>query len=317
MSQSSTSSRAAPSRAPTFAWSYLAPRHWPVWFGLGVLWLLTWLPWPVRSAISSVFGTLAWALSGKRRRIADINLQWCLPELDARQRAVMIRRHFRYKLRVLLDYPILWWGSRRRVRRLIRLQGEEHYRIHHEQGRPVILLTPHTVALDAGGAAMSLRYPGLGMFKPAGHPLANWLMAWGRTRFGAQVVARNEGLMRAVRLTRGGKFLYYLADEDLGERHSVFAPFFGVPAATLHTLGRLAKACNAVVVPIATYYEPRRGRYVTHLLPAMEHFPTGSVEEDAARMNQELEKLIRLCPEQYLWTMKLFKTRPAGESPPY
>jgi KDO2-lipid IV(A) lauroyltransferase len=291
----------------------LHPRYWGVWAVAGLLWLLTLLPWWVRSAIAVLFGALACRASGKRRRIAEVNLQLCFPDLEPQQRRRLIQLHFRYKLRALLDYPILWWGSRRRLERLVHIEGEEHYREHFQAGRPVILFMPHSVALDFGASALARRYPGVGLIKPASNPLVNWLMLRGRLRFGGRLYTRRSGMLALVRAVRGGSFFYYLPDEDLGERASTFVPFFGVPAATLTTLGRLARACHAAVVPAATYYEPERGRYVLRLSPALQDFPTATAEQDALRMNRELERAIRRRPEQYLWTMKLFRTRPPGE----
>lgn len=300
-----------------FRRAFLAPRYWLTWLGLGTLWLLTWLPWPLRSGLAVVFGDIAHALSAKRRRIADANLRLCFAHMQAHERRHMIRQHFRYKARVLLDYPVLWWGSKRRVQRLVSVEGEDILRAHLDSGRAVILFTPHSIALDFGATRLSTISLGAGVFKPVGNPLLNWLMARGRTRFGGVVFARKTGLLPVVRVTRAGAALYYLSDEDLGERDSTFVPFFGEPAATLATLGRLARACNAVALPMVAYYVPRTGRYVTHVLPALVDFPSASAAADAARMNQSIETLIRLQPAQYLWTMKRFRTRPPGAAPVY
>lgn len=112
-----------------------------------------------------------------------------------------------------------------------------------------------------------------------------------------------------------GLVFYYLPDEDLGPRHSVFAPFFGIPAATLPTLGRLASAAEAAVIPCYTRLVP--GGYEVRLDPPLADFPTGDPVADATRMNAEIERALRTMPEQYLWTFKLFKTRPPGETHPY
>ena len=53
------------------------------------------------------------------------------------------------------------------------------------------------------------------------------------------------------------------------------------------------------------------------LLPPLEDFPTGDPERDAASVNKARETLIRLAPEQYMWTLRWFRTRPEGETPPY
>jgi lauroyl-KDO2-lipid IV(A) myristoyltransferase len=120
-----------------------------------------------------------------------------------------------------------------------------------------------------------------------------------------------------IRETRAGKVLIYLADEDLGLASSIFAPFFGVPKASIPVLGRMTKACNAVVLPCVSCYDPKLRKYRVKMLPAIEDFPTGDDSIDAAAMNRAIEKTVLECPTQYLWTFRYFQTRPEGEAPVY
>jgi lauroyl/myristoyl acyltransferase len=94
-------------------------------------------------------------------------------------------------------------------------------------------------------------------------------------------------------------------------------PFFGVPTATLATLGRLAQITNALVVPCFTRLLPGGRGYEVILKPPLENFPEGDRLRDATRMNQVIEEGLRTMPEQYLWTFKLFKTRPDNAPSPY
>ena len=92
---------------------------------------------------------------------------------------------------------------------------------------------------------------------------------------------------------------------------SIFAPFFGVPAATLPTVSRLARLTGAAVVPCICRQVDEG--YEIILQPAWERFPGDSVEADTERMNRFIENEVRRMPEQYFWLHKRFKTRPPGE----
>jgi len=297
---------------PRFRAGFLAPRYWGVWLGAALVWLLALLPWRLREALAVPLGDLARRLGRKRREIARVNLGLCYPHLSASQRERMLRDHFRCRMRAVLDYGILWWGSERRLRRLITIVGEQHFREHHDRGRAIIVLVPHSLMLDFGAAILGIHFSGLAVVKEARNPLADWLLQRARQRFKGRVCTRAQGLRPILRGMRGGAFFHYSPDEDLGTRDAVFAPFFGVPAATLSTLGRLATLTDAVVLPGYTRYVPGTGRYEQHLFPALSDFPTGDPQRDAARMNEEVEKLIALAPAQYLWTMRRFRTRPDG-----
>ncbi len=271
----------------------------------------------VARAFGTLLGLLLWLGNAKRRHIAQVNLALCFPQLTARHRARLLRRHYYAAGRAYVDLGYLVWAPAARIRRKVRVRGLEHYRAPAAVGRNIILLVPHCVGVNFGGAAIATYHPIFSMFKPARHPLANWLLNRARMRFGAKLIARHQGLRPVVRALKTGMAFYYLPDEDFGPRHSVFAPFFGVPAATLTTLGRLARTTNAVVVPCFTRLLPGGKGYEVIFRSALEGFPSGDEEADAARMNRALEEGIRLAPEQYLWTFKLFKTRPHGAPSPY
>ncbi len=79
------------------------------------------------------------------------------------------------------------------------------------------------------------------------------VMTEGRTRFpGSRMYLRNDGMRGAVRALREGVPFYFLPDMDLGPRDAVFVPFFGVSAATVTSVERLARLTNASVLPLVT-----------------------------------------------------------------
>jgi lauroyl/myristoyl acyltransferase len=282
-----------------------------------VLWLCSLLPMAVARALGAGIGVLLWLGNRKRRDIAAVNLRLCFPELDEKARARLLRRHYLAVGRAYTDLGFLVWASVRRIERKVRVRGLEHYRRPAAAGRRIILLVPHSVGVNFGGAAISPYHPIFSMFKPQRNLVADWLLNRARTRFGAKLLARHQGMRPVVRALKAGMAFYYLPDEDFGPRHSVFAPFFGVPAATLTTLGRLARLTDAVVVPCFTRLLPGGRGYEVVFHPPLADFPSGDETADAARMNRALEEGIRLAPEQYLWTLKFFKTRPRGEPSPY
>lgn len=256
-------------------------------------------------------------LNSKRRRIARINLDLCFPELSASKRKRILRRHFRLLGESYLDVAFLAWASERRFRRKTRVVGLENILDALARGRRVILLAPHCLGMNVGGIVVSRDVRVFSMVKRQRGAVTNWLLKKVRSRYGAPLIERGEGLRPVLRALKEGLVFYYLPDEDFGPRHSVFAPFFGIPTATLATLGRLAEHTHADVVPCFTRLLSRGRGYEIILQPPLVDFPTGDRMRDAARMNAALERGIRETPEQYMWTFKLFKTRPGGAPSPY
>lgn len=302
---------------PELRAAHFAPRYWGTWAGLLLLSALAPLPLVVTRAVGGFLGAIMLVVNGKRRRIARTNLRLCFPELSSAARARLLRRHFIVYGQSVSDVAHLVWSSRRRLQRMTRWQGLDDYRRLVHGGRHVILLVPHLAGINFGGALLSREHSTFSVVKPLRNDVMNWFLHRARTRFGAVSLARRQGLRPAIRALRRGFTFFYLPDEDLGPRHSVFAPFFGVAAATLSTLGRIAKIGDAAVVPCFVRLLPWGRGYEVTLEPPLEDFPTSSENDDASRMNRAIEAGVRAMPEQYFWTFKLFKTRPAGEPSPY
>jgi KDO2-lipid IV(A) lauroyltransferase len=266
--------------------------------------------------VGVVFGALFMLLNGKRRRVARVNLRMCFPELSARDRERLLRRHFFATGKSYSDLGFLAWASLARIERHTRLLGLEHLRAQAERGRRVILLVPHCLGVNVGGV-LARHHPMFSMFKPPRNRVLNWFLNKGRMRFGCRLLERAQGMRPVVRALAQGHAFYYMPDEDFGPGRSVFVPFFGVPTATLTTLGRLAALADAVVIPVFVRLRENGAGYEIMLRPALEHFPSGDLRLDAARMNEVLEQGIRQMPEQYMWNFKLFRTRPDGVRSPY
>lgn len=297
-----------------FSWQYLKPMYWPTWLVILLLWLVMWLPPFLQDALANRLGDLARNVNAKRRRIARKNLELCFPELTDAQRKQMLRASFRHQARSVLSYGLFWWAPRSVLQKRIVLEGEAHINASLENGRGVIFMAAHSFSLEAAVSATTMRYPLSGPFNPMKNKLVDWFVAKGRTRHGTFIYPRSAGLRPIIKDARAGCTLFYLPDEDLGKDRCIFVPFFGVEKATVPVLGRLAKSCRADVLPTIACYDESQHRFVIHVLPALQDFPLGDDYADSLVMNQQLEKLIRLCPEQYFWIMKLFKTRPPGQA---
>lgn len=282
--------------------------------GIAWLWLLHGLPLAVQAAVGNAVGWLAYYLARPRRQVGATNLALCFPEWTQRERDRVLRRHFQCVVRAALEHGMLWWSPVERVERLVRIEGIEYFQAAY--GNPLILLAPHFVGLDMGGIRISTEYhPLVSMYSRLKNPHFDRLMLHARTRFGqSRLFSRHEGVRPMIAEIRRGLPLYYLPDQDFGAKDAVFAPFFGVPAATVNALPRLARLTGAVVLPAVTRQLAGGGGYVVRFYPPWQNFPSDDLEVDVARMNRFIEERVREMPEQYFWLHKRFKTRPAGET---
>jgi KDO2-lipid IV(A) lauroyltransferase len=279
---------------------------------VAALWLLHFLPLPVLAAIGNALGTAIYPFARERRRVCLTNLSRCFPDMPEHERVALAKRHFRAFTRCVLERVILWWAPRERIMRLVRFAGKEHLQALY--GKPLILLAPHFVALDAGCTRIISEFDIAGIYSKQKSSVFDALLLTGRTRFGNQLaISRQEGVRAAVAAIKANRPFYYLPDQDYGARDSVFVPFFGVPTATVTGLSRLAKLTGARVLPCVSRMLPGGAGYELRCYPAWENFPSDDPIADTRRMNAFIEECVREMPEQYFWTHKRFKTRPPGE----
>jgi len=295
----------------------IGPRTWASWLGAVGLSLLCALPAGLRNALAERVAKAYLRRPSKHRQIASVNLAACFPEMDEAARQELLERYFSRLLQTLMQSPRLWWGAERDIRERVRWHGREHLASARAGDKPVILLISHTVALDAGMLALSPDFPMHGIYKPFPNPVVDWLTQRARSRFGGDPVARGSGFRSMIRGLQNGSLLCYLSDEDLGREGSVFAPFFGRTKATLAMLPRLVKKSGAVVLPMATMYDPADDRFDVYLLAPLVQPLDADEVANATRMNEAIEATVRIAPEQYLWKMRLFATCPDGGSGRY
>ena len=279
---------------------------------IGFMWLLHALPLAAQARVGQALGMLFYAFGRERRRVCLLNLERCMPELPEAGRRALARRHFRAVGRSVLERGILWWAPRARLVRLVRLSGLEQLQA--QAGKPVILLAPHFIGLDVGFARLACEIDLASIYSNQKSEAMNRMLLKGRTRFGRQrLFSRQEGVRTALAALKDGLPFYYLPDQDYGPRDAIFVPFFGVSAATITGLSRLAKLAGARVLPCVTRMLAGGEGYEVRFYPAWEKFPSDDVTEDTRRMNAFVEERVREMPEQYFWTHKRFKTRPEGE----
>ncbi|NUZ05511.1 lysophospholipid acyltransferase family protein [Piscinibacter koreensis] len=272
------------------------------------------LPLGVQAALGRALGALLHALAGSRRHIAATNIALCFPEKPEDERRRLVREHFGWLGRSLLERGLLWFAPPERLRRLIHVEGEVDLAERSE--RPVMWLVPHFMALDVAGAAVLLfqRRKGVSIYQAQSDPAIDAALRRGRLRLGnAEIFPRDESVKPLIRAIKAGAAFFNLPDMDFGTRDAAFVPFFGVPASTLLAPSRMARALGMVVQPITAEILPGGRGYRVRFHTPWQDFPSDDAVADSAAMNRWIEAEIRADPAQYLWVHRRFKTRPPGE----
>lgn len=288
-----------------------APRHWPTWLGLGLCLALAHLPWSLQRAFGAALGWLALHLARARRRAAEINLALCLPELDAGERAALLRANFRDVGIGLFEFARAWWGRIEPLRRDATIEGLEILQRLRAEKRGILLVSGHFMTLEICGRLLCDHVPLAGMYRRYRNPVLEWAVLRGRLRY-ATAMFGNRDTRAALRHLKSGGVLWYAPDQDMLGKDTVFAPFFGIPAATITATHQFARLTGCAVVPF--FHRREGGRYSLRIGAPLDPFPTADAVADSARVNAAIEAMVRQAPTQYLWLHRRFKRQPDGVS---
>lgn len=289
------------------------PKYWLFWLIIGFLWLLAKLPYRVLLKMGAGMGNMIRCTSTKTRKIVEINLQLCFPELAPAERENLLKKNFESMCIALFEMALAWWAPGRKLQSMRHVHGLEHLENALKKGKGVIFCSAHFLSLELCGRLFSLKTPFAVMYRPQKQPVLDKLARYYRAKFYERVIAR-EDLRGMLKYLKSNGVVWYTPDIDGGLKNSIFLPFMGVEAATITMTARLATISGAEVVPIFCYRRDDGSGYDICIEPALENYPTGDVEADTLRINQIIETAIRKKPEQYLWQYKRFKTRPEGET---
>ncbi|MFT6986641.1 MAG: lauroyl-KDO2-lipid IV(A) myristoyltransferase [Psychromonas sp.] len=298
---------------------HFLPKYWGTWCLLGLLFLFSYCPIKLRDRFAAMVADKLYNAKflNKRKKIAFTNLGLCFPKYSQAQKESLMRENLRAVAQISLSLGELAFRNRDFLLKRVNMIGEQHIKQAESQNKAIIFLGPHCYGLDyAGIAGLNARgYPISSMFKDYNNPIFDWFVTGYRTRFTKAIgkgalYHRSEGLKPVIKSLRDKTHFYYLPDEDHGRDNSLFTDFYATQKATLPMIGRLAKLGKAVVIPFFTSYNAKTTKYDVIFHAPLEKFPTGDELQDTLLMNKAIEKLIDENRSQYMWTLKLLKTRP-------
>lgn len=295
---------------------YYAPKYWGIWTLLGVMRLIVLLPYSWQLALGRWLGRASMPFSPYRKHITEVNLKLCFPDLSKSERRKLLVQCFESTAMGMMESAMAWWMPDARLQHLAHFYIPQDVITLLESGTPLLICGAHFTCLEIVGRLFALKYDYHLMYRKHRNPLFNHIMTQKRLNYVKKIITRKD-VRDLIRSLRKKIPVWYAPDQDYGPKHSVFAPFFGIPTASITGTSRLAKLTKAKVIPVF-YHRLENGKgYELIVHSALENFPSGDEIKDATHFNQLLEDDLRKHPDQYLWQHRRFKTRPLGETKPY
>ncbi len=284
--------------------------------------LVSKIPLRIARGFGWMIGQLLYLIPNKQRRIYEININLCFPELSEQERKRLLRDSLVENFITMMELPAVWLGDPSVwVGMTEPGQGFSELKKTMAEGKGVIMAGPHQGNWEVGFLYLSAEFPLTALYRPPREELLGDYIHRGRSKGGGDLApATVQGVKKLITALKRGEMLFILTDQvpkAAGKQGSVFAPFFGQPAATMVLVNSLARKTGAPVFFFYAERYPSSRGYGLHCLPAPEGVDSSNVEEAAASINLGLEACIRQLPEQYLWGYKKFEKHPDGGPSPY
>ncbi|EJI7465822.1 lauroyl-Kdo(2)-lipid IV(A) myristoyltransferase, partial [Escherichia coli] len=297
----------------------LSPVYWSTWFLFGMIAGISMFPPSFRDPVLAKIGRWAGRLSKKARRRATINLSLCFPEKSDTEREIIVDKMFATALQSIVMMAELAIRGPEKFQKRVFWKGLEILEEIRHNNRNVIFLVPHGWSVDI--PAMLLAAQGekmAAMFHQQRNPVIDYVWNSVRRKFGGRLHAREDGIKPFIQSVRQGYWGYYLPDQDHGPEYSEFADFFATYKATLPIIGRLMNISQAMIIPLFPVYDEKKHLLTIEIRPPMDACIASADNKMIARqMNKTVEILVGPHPEQYVWVLKLLKTRKSNEADPY
>ena len=298
--------------------SFIHPKYWLAWLGIFALFLSSLLPYSTLLKLGRLLGRMAIPFSHSRYHTARRNIELCFPELTSQQVNDKVKINFENTGIALLEMGMAWFWPTWRVRGLLSIRGIENLQKATREDKGIIFLGAHFLTLEMGARALGLVHPSYAVYRKNSNAVLDYWFYWGRMREHKAMLDRKD-FKAMLRVLKSAQALWYAPDHDYGKhKSSVFAPFFNVKEAnTVSGTSTLARVKNTTVIPMFLKRLPGNEGYELVFYEALQDFPSNDLEVDTAYTNQQIERMVKECDDQYMWLHRRFKTRPEGEASLY
>ncbi|WP_379971652.1 LpxL/LpxP family Kdo(2)-lipid IV(A) lauroyl/palmitoleoyl acyltransferase [Entomomonas asaccharolytica] len=295
---------------PKFSLVLLHPRYWLTWLGIGFLYLLVQLPYPVLFRLGKKIGRVSLFFLKRRAMIAERNLKVCFPDLTQQEINQRIINNFESVGMGLLETGMAWFWPDRRIQKWSKVEGLEYLDKAVLANKGVLLVGIHFLTLELGGRILGQYHQGMGVYRAHNNRLLDWIQLRGRLKSNKDFIDRYD-TRKMIKALQQNEILWYAPDHDYGIKNSVFASFFAMPqAATTIGTHLLVKLAKPTIISFAPIRNIDGSGYTISVSDQIDDFPCNNSLETAEHMNRVIEKEILKAPDLYMWLHRRFKTRP-------
>ena len=266
------------------------------------------LPLCVLQWIASWIALLLNSFNSSMKRVSSINLKLAYPELNIEQHQALLKKTLKNQCLTYVESIKIWGMPQKYNVGLIKnIFGEQHLTeaLNSEKGTIVVLL--HLGNWELVNVWLNQYTAPVIMYKPSKNKGIDRFMLEARQSTRAKLVPTDENGVRAIfkHLKQGG-LTVILPDHLPKESGGIYADFFGQKTLSTTLLSKLASKTQCNVIGISclrnsdTYFD-------IHCTQLSDNILSKDLQVSVNQLNQDVEAMINVAPEQYIWSYKRFR----------
>jgi len=266
------------------------------------------LPLRVLHGIGTLLGWIIYRLSGKYGSRMRENLAFFVAGTNESDLRKLLYESVAEAGKSITELPWVWRRPVVEVLSNVRHSyGREYLEHARQSGKGLIVLTPHLGCFEIIGLYVAAEMPMTCMYSTPKRLWMDDVIRGGRQR-GQMFLARADigGIRTLLKALKRGEAIGLLPDQVPAHGEGEWADYFGRPAYTMTLAGRLLESSGASILLSYVVRRPRGDGYDIYFSP-LNLVPNIPV---TLQINRELEKIIRTCPAQYLWSYNRYKVPP-------
>lgn len=282
---------------------------------VGFLRLFALLPWRAVQGTGNFIGWLMWKLPNRSREVARVNLANCFPELSAAEQERLLGQSLQQIGMAFTESACAWiWPADKTLRLVKEAEGLEVLEQALASGKGVVGITSHLGNWEVLNHFYCAQCKPIIFYRPPKLKAVDDLLQRQRVQLGNKVApSTREGIISVIKEVRRGGAVGIPADPEPSEGAGVFVPFLGTQALTSKFVPGMLTGGKAIGVFLHALRLEDGSGYKVIIEAAPPAMYDEDVEVAVAAMSEVIGRYVRTWPSQYMWTMKRFKKRPAGE----
>ena len=270
------------------------------------------LPYRLVVKLGKGIGHLYYKIAKKQRIRAEETIKEHLGYDDAKARATI--KSLFVKLGItfteIMYMPAL---NKENIKDLVTFDHPEILHAALAEGHGVVMLACHMDNWEWLGASLALNgFPLSAVEKPQPNRVYSDFMNELRRGVGQEIFSRGTSeILGCARAMKKGRMLGLIADQD-GGFDGIFVPFLGKMASTPNGPAYFSRKFKSPIIPIFIVRKPDGYGHLALVREPLRYEDTGDKKQDdynvTLKMTQEVEKIIREYPDNWLWFQHRWNT---------